>query len=145
MAALQFYYTNLICYITTICTFQKWKLRMRILTITLVLIHPSIQEIYEEVRNHSTEDMDSKTKLLFLQDFPTFIEIKTILARKRREVIPADPKVMTNIDLDLPVFFYKDEENVVKGDLVLRDGRLTTKEHLRILVGVCLPCRGDSF
>ena len=58
----------------------------------------SLQEIYEEVRNQVTENMDSNTKLLFLQDFPTFFQIKTILVRKRREVIPADPKVMSGRD-----------------------------------------------
>ena len=97
----------------------------------------SLLEIYEEVRNHCTEDMDSKTKLFFLQDFPTFTEIKTVLVRKRREVIQADPKEMSDIDLDLPIFLYKYGENVIKGDLLLKDGRrillFSTNEHLRIL------------
>ena len=66
-----------------------------------------------------------------------FLEVKTILVRKRREVIPSDPKVMTDIDLSLPVFLYKDGESVVKGEEVLSDGRriilFTTKEHLKIL------------
>ena len=57
--------------------------------------------------------------------------------RKRREVIPADPKFMTDIDLTLPVFLYQDGESVVKGEQVLSDGRriilFTTKEHLKIL------------
>ena len=64
-------------------------------------------------------------------------QIKTILVRKRREVIPADPKFMTDIDLTLPVFLYQDGESVVKGEQVLSDGRriilFTTKEHLKIL------------
>ena len=67
--------------------------------------------------------MDSNSKFLFLQDFPTFLNIRTILARKRREVIPAEPKVMSEIDLTLPVFLYKDGESVVKGEQVLSDGR----------------------
>ena len=106
---------------------------------SIVLNDPtrSLQEIYEEVRNRCTEDMDANAKLLFLQDFPTWIEIKTILVRKRREVIPSDPKVMTDIDLSLPVFLLKDGESVVKGDEALSDGRriilFTTKEHLKIL------------
>ena len=41
-------------------------------------------------------------------------QIKTILVRKRREVIPADPKFMTDIDLTLPVFLYQDGESVVE-------------------------------
>ena len=91
---------------------------------SMVLNDPtrSLQEIYEEVRNCCTEDMDANAKLLFLQDFPTYIEIKTILVRKRREVIPSDPKVMTDIDLSLPVFLYKDGESLVKGEEVLSDG-----------------------
>ena len=44
---------------------------------------------------------------------------------------------MTDIDLSLPVFLYKDGESVVKGEQVLSDGRriilFTTKEHLKIL------------
>ena len=67
--------------------------------------------------------MDSNEKLLFQHNFPTFLELKTILVRKRREVIPSDPKVMTDIDLSLPVFLYKDGESVVKGEQVLSDGR----------------------
>ena len=62
--------------------------------------------------------MDSNEKLLFLHNFPTFLELKTILVRKRREVIPSDPKVMTDIDLSLPVFLLNDGESVVKGDEV---------------------------
>ena len=91
---------------------------------SMVLNDPmrSLQEIYEEVRNRCTEDMDANAKLLFLQDFPTYIDIKTILVRKRREVIPSDPKVMTDINLSLPVFLYKDGESVVKGEEVLSDG-----------------------
>ena len=72
----------------------------------------------EEVRNLCTEDMDSTAKLLSLQDFPTFIEIKTILVR------------------NLPVSLFKDGESVVKADEVLSDGEIilfTTKEHLKIL------------
>ena len=81
--------------------------------------------------------MDSNNKLLFLQDFPSFYDIKTVLGRKRREVIPADPKVISDIDLNLPVFLYKDGESVVKGEQVLSDERriilFTTNEHLKIL------------
>ena len=83
----------------------------------------SLQEIYEEVRSRCTEEMDSNNKLLFLQDFPSFYDIKTVLGRKRREVIPADPKVISDIDLNLPVFLYKDGESVVKGEQVLSDER----------------------
>ena len=62
---------------------------------------------------------------------------KKVLVRKRREVIPADPKEMSDIDLDLPIFLYKYGENVIKGVLLLKDGRrillFLTNEHLRIL------------
>ena len=79
----------------------------------------------------------ARSKSTNYQDFPTFFQIKTILVRKRREVITADPKVMSEIDLTLPVFLYQDGESVVKGEQVLSDGRriilFTTKEHLKIL------------
>ena len=122
-----------------VSAFQQVIKRARDQMCEMVLKEPtrSLLEIYEEVRRDCTEDLDSVTKLIFLQDFPSYTEIKTILSRKRREVIPADPKSMTDIDLSLPVFLYKDGESVVKGEQVLSDGRriilFTTKEHLKIL------------
>ena len=81
--------------------------------------------------------MHCNTKLLFLQEFPSFLDVKSTMLSKRREFIPPDPKVMLEINIDLPVFLYKDGENVVKGDQVMADGRrillLTTREHLKIL------------
>ena len=82
-------------------------------------------------------EMDTNTKLLFLQDFPKFVDIKSSLLSKRRQMIPPDPKVMSDIDNDLPVFLTKKGENVVKGEQVLSDGRrvilFTTNEHLKFL------------
>ena len=78
----------------------------------MVLKEPtrSLQEIYEIVRQRFTAEMDSNTKLLFLQDFPRFQDVKTTLLSRRRELIPPDPKVMTEIDLTLPVFMTKDRQ-----------------------------------
>ena len=62
---------------------------------------------------------------------------KSTLLAQRRKFIPPDPKVMIEINIDLPVFLTKAGENVIKGDQVLADGRriilFTTKEHLKIL------------
>ena len=81
--------------------------------------------------------MDPSSKLLFLQEFPSFLDMKTALLAQRRKFIPPDPKTMIEINIDLPVFLTKAGENVVKGDQVLADGRriilFTTKEHLKIL------------
>ena len=57
--------------------------------------------------------------------------------KKRRELLPLNPKRMTDFKLDLPLFQYSQEETVVKGDQVLDDGRrvvlFTTNEHLKHL------------
>ena len=105
----------------------------------IVLNEPtrSLQEIYEVVRQKYTAQMDSNTKLLFLQEFPRYLDLKSTMLSKRRQVIPPDPKFMTDINIDLPIFLYKEGENVVKADQVLADGRrimlFTTNDHLKIL------------
>ena len=101
--------------------------------------HPSKSclQIYEEVRNSFTQDMDSQEKLLFLSDFPTFRDVQSNLYKKRRELIPPNPKKMIDLKLDLSLFLYSDDESVVKGDQLLDDGRrivlLTTNAHLNYL------------
>ena len=96
-----------------------------------------MKEIFEVVRQNHTAQMDSHTKLLFLQEFPRFSDVKTTLLSMRRQVIPPDPKFMADIDVDLPVFLLHDGENIVKGDVLLSDGRriilFTKEEHLKIL------------
>ena len=105
----------------------------------MVLKEPTrgLQEIYEVVRHWFTAEMDTNTKLLFLQDFPKFVDVKSSLLSRRRQMIPPDPKVMSDIDIDLQVFLTKKGENVVKGEQFLSDGRrvilFTTNEHLKIL------------
>ena len=106
---------------------------------SLVLTDPtrSLVDIYETVRSNCTEDMDSETKISFLQEFPSFRTVQANLYRKRREIIPADPKAMTDLKVDLKLFQYNDEEVVIKGDQVFSNGRrvvmYTTNDHLEIL------------
>ena len=76
----------------------------------------SINQIYEEVRNSFTQNMESQEKLLFLSAFPTFRDIQSSLYKKRREHIPPNPKKMTDLKLDLPLFKYNKDETVVKCD-----------------------------
>ena len=85
----------------------------------------SLLEIYEVVRQKYTAQMDPDSKLLFLQEFPSFLDLKTALLAQRRKFIPPDPKNMIKINIDLPVFLTKAGENVVKGDQLLEDGQLT--------------------
>ena len=96
----------------------------------------SAVQIYEEVRNSFTQNMQSEEKVLFLSSFPTFRDFQTILYRKRRELIPPNPKVMTDLNVDLPIFQYSKEETVLKGDQVLSDGRrivmFSTNYHLKL-------------
>ena len=105
----------------------------------MVLEDPTrgLQDIYETVRCKFSERMDANKRQIFLQDFPSFLSVKSLLLSKRREVIPADPTIVTDIDTGLPVFLLDGEECIVKGDQVFQDGRrillFSTDEHLRIL------------
>ena len=94
----------------------------------------SAQSVYEEVRNSFTQNMEAEEKLLFLSNFPTFIEFQTRMYRKRRELIPPNPKTMIDFDVHLPMFQYNRDETIVKGDQVLSDGRrvvvFTSNAHL---------------
>ena len=83
----------------------------------------SAQSVYEEVRNSFTQNMEAEEKLLFLSNFPTFKDFQTRMYRKRRELIPPNPKTMIDLDVHLPMFQYNRDETVVKGDQVLSDGR----------------------
>ena len=97
----------------------------------------SALSVYEEVRNSFTQNMESENKLLFLSTFPTYREIQFQMYKKRRELIPPNPKTMTDLNVDLPMFQYTKDESVVKGDQVLSDGRrvvlFTTNAHLKLL------------
>ena len=61
--------------------------------------------------------MDSSTKLSFLQEFPGYRNKSATLYRVWREIIPADPKEVHELNVDLEWFQYsKGGESVVKGD-----------------------------
>ena len=81
--------------------------------------------------------MHSNEKLLFLSFFPAFRDLHASLYKKRRELIPPNPKRMTDLKLDLLLFQYSKDETVVKGDHILDDGRrivlITTNSHLKYL------------
>ena len=97
----------------------------------------SALSVYEEVRNSFTQNMESENKLLFLSTFPTYREIQFQMYKERRKLIPPNPKTMTDLNVDLPMFQYTKDESVVKGDQVLSDGRrvvlFTTNAHLKLL------------
>ena len=101
--------------------------------------HPtkSLLSIYEEVRNSCTLEMDTNTKLLFLNEFPRYRDLAANLYKMRREIISADPKVMTDLRVDLDMFNYKKDEVVIKGDQILSNGRriimFSSNDHLDIL------------
>ena len=56
----------------------------------------SLLEIYEVVRQKYTAQMDPDSKLLFLQEFPSFLDLKTALLAQRRKFIPPDPNSSRN-------------------------------------------------
>ena len=87
-----------------------------------VLENPTrgLQEVYETVRRKHSEKMEETQRQIFLQDFPSFLNMKRVLSRKRREVIPADPKLVTDIDTGLPAFLLDGVECMVKGDQVFQ-------------------------
>ena len=72
------------------------------------------------MRNSITQTMTTQEKQLFLSVFPTLRAIQSTLYKKRRELLPPNPKRMTDFKLDLPLFQYSQEETVVKGDQDLR-------------------------
>ena len=72
----------------------------------------SLLEIYEVVRQKYTAQLNPNSKLLFLQEFPSFLDLKTALLAQRRKFIPPDPKIMCEINIDLPVFITKAGENM---------------------------------
>ena len=63
--------------------------------------------------------MEYDEKMLFLSHFSIFRRIQNFLFRKRREIIPSNPKNMTELNVDLPMFQFNKDETVVKGDQVL--------------------------
>lgn len=98
----------------------------------------SISKIYEEVRTQFAGGMDSSTKLSFLQEFPVQRSMSSNLYNTRREVIPADPKKVDELNVDLEWFLYsKDGESVVKGDQVGENGKrvllFSSDDHLELL------------
>ena len=61
--------------------------------------------------------MDPDTKFLFLSDFPALRDVTAGLYSRRRDFIPANPESMVDLDIDLSLFKYsEDGEMVVKGD-----------------------------
>ena len=64
----------------------------------------SIPQIYETVRSSFTQDMSPEKKSQFLLKFPLYRNMSAHLYTKRREQIPADPKLMTDFNIDLEMF-----------------------------------------
>ena len=94
----------------------------------------SMLEIYEKVRNKFVSKMDMNRRLQFLQDFPSYRSIQSGLYKKKQEKIPSEPKTMRDLRVDSEWFKFNKSEMVVKGDLLLEDGRrivlFSTNEHL---------------
>ena len=57
-------------------------------------------QIYEEVRNSFTHNMEPDEKMLFLSNFPKYRSIQNSLFRKRREIIPTNPRNMTELNVE---------------------------------------------
>ena len=97
----------------------------------------SVPQIYEQVREQFTVGMDNTTKMSFLSQFPLYRNMSANLYKTRREVIPSDPKEMTDLDVNLEWFHYSQNEMVVKGDQVLDDGKrillFSSNDHLDLL------------
>ena len=81
--------------------------------------------------------MDPDTKFLFLSDVPALRDVTAGLYSRRRDFIPANPESMVDLDIDLSLFKYsEDGEMVVKGDTVINGKRIilfSSNEHLKIL------------
>ena len=72
-----------------------------------------------------------------MQDFPSYRSIQSGLYKKKQEKIPSEPKTMRDLRVDSEWFKFNRSEMVVKGDLLLEDGRrivlFSSNEHLEIL------------
>ena len=97
----------------------------------------SMNKVYEEVRTSFTQNLDEEEKLMFLQQFPPFRNVASLLYKRRREHIPSDPKTQAEFDVTLEVFKYKGEKLVCIGDIPLSGGRrvllFSSDAHLEIL------------
>ena len=57
--------------------------------------------------------MDADAKSQFLQDFPSLHDVTSGLYTKRRDFIPANSENMTDLDIDLPLFLYNEDGEMV--------------------------------
>ena len=81
-----------------------WSAREEMCKTVLREVTRGLKSIFKEVRSCYTERMDHNKRLLFLQNFPTFEQVKQSLLQKRREKIPADAQHMKEANINLNLF-----------------------------------------
>ena len=57
------------------------------------------------------------------QDWPTYRAVQSRLYKKKYEFVPRDPESMKDFDADLPWCSLSSGENIVKGDILLENGK----------------------
>ena len=82
-----------------------------------------IPRIYQEVRSKITENLDLDERCALLQEFPTFRGIQSRLYKKKYEYVPRDPENMKDFDPDILWCILGSGENIVKGDILLENGK----------------------
>ena len=79
--------------------------------------------VYQEVTAKITENLDHEERCALLQEFPTYRAVQSRLYKKKYEFVPRDPEEMKDFDADLPWCTLSSGENIVKGDILLENGK----------------------
>ena len=82
-----------------------------------------ISRVYQEVTAKITENLDYDERCALLQEWPTFRAVQSRLYKKKYELVPRDPENMKDFDADLHWCNISSGENIVKGDILLENGK----------------------
>ena len=87
-----------------------------------VILNIEYQE-YQEATAKITENLDYDERCALLQEWPTFRAVQSRLYKKKYEFVPRDPENMKDFDADLSWCTLSSGENIVKGDILLENGK----------------------
>ena len=82
-----------------------------------------IPRVYQEVTAKITENLDYDERCALLQEWPTFRAVQSRLYKKKYELVPRDPENMKDFDADLHWCNLSSGENIVKGEILLENGK----------------------
>ena len=83
-----------------------------------------IPSVYQEATTAKiNENLDYDERCALLQEWPTFCAVQCRLYKKKYEFVPRDPENMKDFDTDLPWCTLSSGENIVKEDILLKNGK----------------------